>query len=645
MKTTNYCQRWSSLLALYLSITILNLHVTHAQINDSLFLLKEVEVVANQNHFLTGSQKEQMDSAQLAAISNSSLAELLSQYTPIYIKQDAGGLSTIRLRGTTASHTAVLFEGININSLTLGQSNFSNIPLFLFDGIEIQYGGSAAIHGSDAIGGSIQLQNQVQWGHVFSLSLQQDFGSFGSYFSGLKLTLANRKLHYQLKAYYKQKENDFPFINIAIKDFETNSYRLDTTRNAASQDWGVIQSLNCKISPSFTTFARLWLEANERQVQMNMSSNYYGGSEDEIANFALRAIAGLNYYLGHGKLSLQTAYLHSNQVYNSQEEQNIACQTRLFKLDYTHAKCLGGELLMGAQYQHITPDVHAYSNDPKETRTELYSSYKRVWLKHLNTSFNLRETIVSNYKNKFTPSLGLSSTILNRNKHNVSLRGALAQSYKIPTLNDRFWIPGGKPDLLPETSLSAEMGGDYRYHNKQQDLSLSFTAYTMNVDHWIQWVNQGEWQAENIKKVRSQGFELKTQWLQQLGLFQWKIGAAYSFTHAREQASYTSTTVSSEQMIYTPKHLFNAYSSLAYRSWLLACNMKYVDQRRTENNTYLSAYQLYSMALSRELNMHRHKFNLSIRCNNITDRSYQNQELYAMPGRNYHLSIKYYIHH
>ena len=85
------------------------------------------------------------------------------QFTPIYLKANAGGLSTIRIRGTAADHTSVNFGGININSLTLGQSDFSRIPVYLFDGIDLQYGSSSAVNGSGAIGGSVYLGLSSEW--------------------------------------------------------------------------------------------------------------------------------------------------------------------------------------------------------------------------------------------------------------------------------------------------------------------------------------------------------------------------------------------------------------------------------------------------------------------------------------------------
>ena len=34
----------------------------------------------------------------------------------------------------------------------------------------------------------------------------------------------------------------------------------------------------------------------------------------------------------------------------------------------------------------------------------------------------------------------------------------MARSYRAPTLNERYWVPGGNPALLPEAGWGSEAG-------------------------------------------------------------------------------------------------------------------------------------------------------------------------------------------
>jgi len=107
--------------------------------------IPEVQIKANKQQFLIGSKIQTIDSVRLSSVSGESLADMLTKQLPIYVRQDAGGLATIRFRGTSPDHTAIMFSGININSLTLGHSNISNIPMFLFDDVKVQYGSSSSL--------------------------------------------------------------------------------------------------------------------------------------------------------------------------------------------------------------------------------------------------------------------------------------------------------------------------------------------------------------------------------------------------------------------------------------------------------------------------------------------------------------------
>jgi len=58
----------------------------------------------------------------------SNLSETLRFSTPLYIKENGRGMvSSPSFRGTTAQQTAFIWNGININSLFLGQGDINNI--------------------------------------------------------------------------------------------------------------------------------------------------------------------------------------------------------------------------------------------------------------------------------------------------------------------------------------------------------------------------------------------------------------------------------------------------------------------------------------------------------------------------------------
>ena len=131
--------------------------------NDSLQIheLQEVEVSTFRpisNEAFSGTTVLTAPTEVLSQYQNASLSDYLAAGTPLFIKESGYGmLSTLSLRGTAASHTKVNWEGVPINSQTMGQVDFSQLPILFFDEVSIYPGGECAVHGNGAIGGAVSL--------------------------------------------------------------------------------------------------------------------------------------------------------------------------------------------------------------------------------------------------------------------------------------------------------------------------------------------------------------------------------------------------------------------------------------------------------------------------------------------------------
>ena len=80
--------------------------------------------------FAVGSQRLEVDSAALAQYRGGTAADVLGARLVLYIKNyGPGQLATLSLRGTSAQHTAVLWNGLNIALPTLGQNDLALLPI------------------------------------------------------------------------------------------------------------------------------------------------------------------------------------------------------------------------------------------------------------------------------------------------------------------------------------------------------------------------------------------------------------------------------------------------------------------------------------------------------------------------------------
>ena len=119
-------------------------------------------------------------------------------------------------------------------------------------------------------------------------------------------------------------------------------------------------------------------------------------------------------------------------------------------------------------------------------------------------------------------------------RHKLGGKASLSRAFKVPTLNDRYWVPGGNPDILPEDSWSAEMGLEHVFENGGTKLTHGITRYRMYVDNWIIWLPKGNiWSPENIRAVQNDGVEYHLRMCQSLAL-EWKLdlSANYAWTRA-----------------------------------------------------------------------------------------------------------------
>lgn len=77
------------------------------------------------------------------------LTDVLSFETPIFFKENGLGMvSSPSFRGTTAQQTAVLWNGINVNSQFLGQVDFNTISPYNYSSIDVRSGGGSSQFGS-----------------------------------------------------------------------------------------------------------------------------------------------------------------------------------------------------------------------------------------------------------------------------------------------------------------------------------------------------------------------------------------------------------------------------------------------------------------------------------------------------------------
>ena len=609
-------------------------------------VLDEVVTFGELRKYQSGAKIDQIPAIQISLAHEGGIENVLRRFTPIYIKSDAGGLSTIHFRGTSASHTSINFGGINLNSLTLGQSNLSNIPMFLFDGVSVQYGSSSTINGSGAIGGAVYLTLSEEWTDGLKVMAKTSIGSFGEFMGGAKIYLGNGKWELVTRAYWHQKENDFPFNNYYSGNIEIPGVVRDIQNGASIQNHGLMQELNFRFSKNEFFKSSVWLGKSQYQVQPNMQSNYHYSGTQVISDDNIRIWA--DYINNENIVNLKggLGFVHDMQIYDDSETQKIGANRLLSEFEASTDFSSGLGLKAGAAYKYIKPDVYTYSDSviDFEQQVDLYFSSFYQITRGLRVSLNLRQMFVTNFEAPFTPSLGAEYTVLTGKDSYLKFTSALAKSYRVPTFNDRYWGTQGNPDLKPESGKNAELGMTFYTENGDCNSMIGLNVFYMDVENWIEWRNFGVWQAQNVLEVVSKGIEFQSNTCFEIGKFEFGFSLNYTFNPVEPIKNIEQNGLLNRQMNYSPLHMGNAVLEAKYKSWRIFTDGQYTGWRYTDDFGHmLDAFFVANCGLGYLFDLKKHQLDVTFSSNNFLNADYQSEKYYAMPGRSFRLSLKYDI--
>jgi vitamin B12 transporter len=606
------------------------------------------EIITYSDHikYQPGSKIVSFGTEQLSSAGTAGIDQLLMRHTPIYIKSDAGGLSTIRIRGTGPDHTTINYGGINLNLLTLGHSNMSKIPVIMFDRIDLQYGGSSAINGSGAIGGTIYLGNINRWTKGVKTELTTQQGSFGEQLYGAKVFVGNGRLESATRMFSYQKENNFTFKNRYTGNVENREPVTDTQKGAAVKNMGIMQEINYLFSPDNFFKSSVWVEKDWNQIQPNMQTNYRYKSTEELLNQHIRAWSEYKNGQSNLKYTLGAGYVHDYQLYNNIENQTIITNRAISEVSVKYPFNSKSEIRLGSKYQYIVPNVYSYlkENISNEQHIDIYLSGFMQPTARLKTTLNMRQMLVSNYKVPFTPALGAEYTLMSGLFHLTKINGNISRSYRIPTFNDRFWADLGNPNLKPEDGLNVETGLVYHYCNGNQNVTSKVNGYYMDIDNWIEWRNFGVWKASNVQRVVSKGIEASFVYHFESGKTQSDITLNYSFNKAEKIENKADGTVFQHQLIYTPLQSGNVAYQLKYDKFTFYLDGAFIGERYSDYlGSKISPYFLTNTGGSYRLAHKGQEISFTFAINNLFNVSYENEKYYAMPGINFRAGISLII--
>ncbi len=600
--------------------------------------IREVQITAAKAEtYAAGSRHTLIDSAFLKQNNAGSLAEVLQNATAVYVK--TYGIATVSFRGTGASQTAVLWNGFNVNLPSLGLSDLTLIPVNSLGSVQLQHGSAGSTFGSAAIGGAILLASPSDIKPGFSLNAQQDFGSFGKYFSRLGSSYGFKKAGLSASVFRSEARNDFPFINFGK--------RLEKQVNAATAQTGFTADAAFRPSEKQKFFFRNWYTASDYQAQPGMlTTNTHARNQ----NRNLRSMAEWNYRSNWGNTTVKAAYFRDFMRYQDDNLKPSDTDISTWQAQAEHAFIIKEKLNLnlGADSKFFTGEVDGYSRPVEEWQHSVFALFRYDLFRDLHLNLNWRQAFIPGFNPPPAPTLGFSYDFLHQNLHTLSWKGNFTRGYRVPTLNDRYWPPGN-PDLKPEDSRNLETGVKYTFSGNALTAETELTGYRMLVKNWIQWspgTNGGLWSAQNLQEVLASGLEFSGKLTYRFSAdLRAEASGNYAYTSSVQKATYQNTEpeLLNKQLVYVPLHTASGLLQTSYKTWFLTLNGSFTGSRfpDAENEKTLPAYSLLHVYGGKTFTLNKYSFQVIGRVNNLTDVRYQNYQYYATPGRHYSLSLRF----
>ncbi|MBN1819631.1 MAG: TonB-dependent receptor [Prolixibacteraceae bacterium] len=630
----------------YLVFTVILLTYTlkaQSTLQDTIIRIEEININTSRlNNFALGTSIETISSDLINKNNSRLLTEIFTSLTGMSVKTyGLGGLSTLSIRGADASHTAVIWNGLNIQSPMNGIANLSTVPAFLVSDITIQQGGSGTLFGSGAVGGVVHISSFKDMNIQNNVTFQAGYGSFNRQEYLFSAKTGDDTYAFSLKIYKRSADNDFAFKNSTKPENPK-----ETQTNAGSLNYGFMPDLQVKTSKKSVLSISALYQKYSKDIQTLMTA--YEANIDNQADNNLFFSTSWKYSASKYSVNVKSGIINSKLVLTDQSLPDPDDSPLSVNKANSFINEIEGKLFI-TDNQIINAGINLTSEKGESTnyqdsvvnrnRFAFFSSYKVIDLyKGLNAVFSLRKEFDNINSQPFTFSIGSDYDV----NGIISLKGNISRNYKIPTLNDLYWkadtYSSGNPDLQPESGYSGEFSVIEKTTVGDVGLDLSQTFFATSINDWIVWLPNEEniWIPTNKEKGKSKGIELRGEGTYKKENSTVILNAFYSLT-----SSKLSSTINNEYqpMLYVPENRFMASLNYSYKKFSCLFSFNYVGERYYDNINTLPNYKIGDLALYYDIPINDHNLRAAFRINNLWDTEYQAMAWYAMPLRNFQFSL------
>ncbi len=553
------------------------------------------------------------------------LPDALKDVPGLNLAQTGNGQTSVFIRGANSSHTKVLIDGIEVNdpSTPDGSFDFSQIPTWDIERIEVLRGPQSGLYGSDAIGGVINITTKQGSGPMLANAMAEG-GSFGTFNQAAGVSGSLGRANY-----------DFNVVHLRTTDLPVTPGDLLPPGQTNNNDFSSNKTLSGKAGADLTdnlsiSLVSRYIDSLARNTTDTYSVPPFTGvpeasqSPTWVHDFFTRGEARLLSFDDNVENKFGVSYIHFNRS-NTDIDPNNQPSTYSgdrTKFNWQGTAHLGNErtIVLGLEDQTdrlanlgITPEVRNRAGFAELHTPILPRLYGTASVREDdNSSFGKTTTwrLASSY---FTPVT------------DTQLKASYGTGFKAPTLTQLYVAPSANPALQPETSRGYDAGFEQSLFGKQA--SFGATYFHNSIKDLITFSPVAPFQNININQATTYGAET---FVAVKPLPTVNLRGDYTYTVARND-------LTGSELLRRPKNKASLDASWTpFAPLTLSAEILYVgtwlDSAR-DNQTLFTAqaapYTVVNLAAEYRVNPHTTFFG---RIDNLLDRRYQDPLGFLQPS-------------
>ncbi len=565
-----------------------------------------------------------IDREAIEASAGRTLSELLVREAGVQMSANGGlgNSSSLYLRGTNSGHTLLLIDGVRYGSATLGQASWDNIPLEQIERIELLRGPAAALYGSDAMGGVVQ---------VFTRQGQKGFHPHAS------VTLGSES-HREVAAGVSGGTDELSYAldasSLTARGFSATNPKAGRSYNPDRDGFdqeSVNGSVAWRLAPGWRLTAHA-LQANG----VNRSDK--GDSSFDVRTESTTQVlgAGLERQWSEGvQTTLKLSRGEDRATSFGTDRVNSTAATRYdtertqTTLQHEWGTSIGTWVLGAESVKESVHSTTAYDVSDRRTNS-LFAGLNGQKQGHL-WQFNLHHDDNSQYGSADTGYLGYGYQFT----PDWALHGGYGTTFKAPSFNDLYWPAAGNPLLQPEKGRAKELTLVY----KSAVGPIKLTRFDNRIANLIAWAPvspapDADWIPSNVDQARIQGWSLGYEG--GAGLWFWQT--QLELLDAKDEK--TGLKLNRRADTKLSASLRREVADWKLGAHWLAVSDRFDDKGNTDAKR-LAGFGTLDLSAEHALTP---DWRIQFRLNNLTDKQYETVYGYNQPGRAAYVTLRWQGH-